>query len=104
MFLSAIFTKGNNFCDFLFAFLDDNTLLSEERICSHGSEFFLKMRELGFNIQPTMRSHGDASQELTFKVLFERLEKRGIDLLIPGLVGSLACYPLHNCYSFSLNS
>ena len=38
------FLKGNNFCDFLFASLDDQTLpkmgqLLKERICSHRSKF-----------------------------------------------------------------
>ena len=37
---AAIFHKGDNFCDFLFAFLRINPLLkkgllSKERICSH---------------------------------------------------------------------
>ena len=37
-YFPAIFTKGNNFCDFLFAFLDDEALqkwglLLKERIC-----------------------------------------------------------------------
>ena len=36
---STIFTRGNNFCDFLFAFLDETALLKwdlllQKRICS----------------------------------------------------------------------
>ena len=43
---SAIFTKGNNFCDFLFAALDEIALpnsgiLLMERICSLGANSFL---------------------------------------------------------------
>ena len=42
---SAMLTKGDNFRDFLFAYLDDEVfpkwgLLLEERICSKGSKFF----------------------------------------------------------------
>ena len=43
--LAAIFTKGNNFCDFLFALFDKETLarlglLLKEIICSYRSKFF----------------------------------------------------------------
>ena len=42
---SAIYSKGDNFCDFLFAYLNDKVfskwgLLLKERICSLGSKFF----------------------------------------------------------------
>ena len=41
---SATFTKGNNFCDFLFAFPDNKTipkwdLFLKEKLCSYGSKF-----------------------------------------------------------------
>ena len=44
-FYSAIFMKGDNFYDFLFASLDKVTLskwglLLKKRICSYGSKFF----------------------------------------------------------------
>ena len=42
---SAVFIKGNNFCDFLFASLGGETLqkgdlLIKKRICFSGSKFF----------------------------------------------------------------
>ena len=42
---SAMFSKGDNFHDFLFAYLEDKVfqkwgLLLKERICSDGSKFF----------------------------------------------------------------
>ena len=44
-FFSTMFRKGDNFRDFLFAYLTDKvfpiwTLLLKERICSKGSKFF----------------------------------------------------------------
>ena len=42
-FFYIIFTKGDNFCDFLFASLDDSYSImwsTKEKNCSWGSKFF----------------------------------------------------------------
>ena len=44
MFFSTIYTKGNNFCYFLFASMDDEGLSkwvsSKGKVCSYGSKLF----------------------------------------------------------------